>query len=190
MGKVCACTPLSPPPNPHKHRVIIAKVMLLGAVAPMKFSNGVWFDGKIGIWPIVNTKVAQRTSKHRPKGTNVLVPAMVGGERYKKLIIEEVTPATKACIPRPEGHTIFVQQDWAILHTKVGIMEAMEEAAGGDIVIETQLTNSSDINFVDLGSFHSIHQLKGDVGVTNTQELVEATTEAFYVYPRETLERI
>ncbi|CAM9143745.1 unnamed protein product [Discosporangium mesarthrocarpum] len=85
--------------------------MFLAAVArPMKISTGVWFDGKIGIWPIVDTKVARRTSKHRPKGTKVLVPVMVDGERNKKLMIEEVIPAIKACMPRAEGHTIFVGQ--------------------------------------------------------------------------------
>ncbi|CAM9669251.1 unnamed protein product [Discosporangium mesarthrocarpum] len=59
--------------------------MFLAAVArPRKMSSGLWFEGKIGIWPIVDTKIAHRTSKHRPKVTKVLVPAMVDGERYKK----------------------------------------------------------------------------------------------------------
>ncbi|CAM9507935.1 unnamed protein product [Discosporangium mesarthrocarpum] len=114
------------------------KVLFLAAVArPRKMSNGVWFERKIGIWPILDTKVAQRTSKHWPKGTKFLVPAMVDGERYKKLMIEEVIPVIKACMPRPEGHTIFMQQDGATPHTKVGIMEAIEEGAGSDIIIET-----------------------------------------------------
>ncbi|CAN0270525.1 unnamed protein product [Discosporangium mesarthrocarpum] len=138
--------------------------MFLAAVArPRKMSNRVWIDGKVGIWPIVDTKVAQRTSKHRPKGTKVHVPAMVEGERYKKLMIEAVIPATKpakACMPRPEGHTIFVQQGGATPHTKVGITEAIEETVGGDTVIETQPANSPDLNVSDLGFFHSIQQLK------------------------------
>ncbi|CAN0175408.1 unnamed protein product, partial [Discosporangium mesarthrocarpum] len=75
-------------------------VVFLAAVArPRKMSNGVWLDGKFGIWPIVDTKVAQRTRKHRPEGTKVLVPAMVDGERYKKLMIEAVIPTIKACMP-------------------------------------------------------------------------------------------
>ncbi|CAN0470929.1 unnamed protein product [Discosporangium mesarthrocarpum] len=105
--------------------------MFLAAVArPRKMSNGVWFDGKIRIWSTVDIKVAQRTSKPRPKGTKVLVPAMVDRERYKNLMIEAVIPAIKTCIPRREGHTIFVQQDRATPHTKVGIMEAIEETVG------------------------------------------------------------
>ncbi|CAM9546012.1 unnamed protein product [Discosporangium mesarthrocarpum] len=105
-------------------------------------------------------------------------------------MLEEVIAAIKACMPRPEGHTIFVQQDGAKPHTKVGIMEAIEEVTGGDIVIETQPVNPPDLNVNDLRFFHSTQQLKEDVGVTNTQELVEATTEAFDVYPRETQERV
>ncbi|CAM9414291.1 unnamed protein product [Discosporangium mesarthrocarpum] len=149
-----------------------------------------WFDGKIGIWPIVDTKVAQRPSKHRPQGTKVLVPAMADGERYKKLMIEAVIPAIKACMPRPEGHTIFVQQDGATPHTKVGIMGPIEEAVGGDIVIETQPANSPDLHVNDLGFFHSIQQLKEYVRATNTQELVEAIADLFDVCPRDTLERV
>ncbi|CAM9568948.1 unnamed protein product [Choristocarpus tenellus] len=40
-------------------------VLLLAAVSrPRKLSNGVWFDGKIGIWPIVSTNITQHSSKH------------------------------------------------------------------------------------------------------------------------------
>ncbi|CAM9676296.1 unnamed protein product [Choristocarpus tenellus] len=109
-------------------------------------------------------KVAQHSSKHRPKGTKVLVPVTVDGERYKKLVIKHVILAIKACMPRPEGYTTFVQQDRAKPHTNEGIMEAIEEASGDDIVIETQPVNSSDLNVNNLGFFHSIQQLKEDVG--------------------------
>ncbi|CAN0202496.1 unnamed protein product, partial [Discosporangium mesarthrocarpum] len=115
---------------------------------------------------------------------------MVDGERYKKLMIEAVMPAIKACMPRPGGHTIFVQQEGGTSHTKMGIMEAIEEAVGDDIVTETQPANSPDLNVNDLGFFHSIQQLKECVGVTNTQELVEAAAEAFNVCARDTLESV
>ncbi|CAM9361154.1 unnamed protein product [Choristocarpus tenellus] len=112
--------------------------------------------------------IVQRSSKHHPRGTKVLVPATVDGERCKRLMIEDVILAMKARIPRPEGHTIFVEQDGAKSHTKGGNMEAIEEAVGNDIVIENQSVNSSDLNINSLGFFHSILQLKEDVGVTNS----------------------
>ncbi|CAM9983405.1 unnamed protein product, partial [Discosporangium mesarthrocarpum] len=61
---------------------------------------------------------------------------------------------------------------------------------GDSIILETQLANSPDLNVNDLGFFHSIQQLKEDVGVSSPEDLVEATMEAFDDYPRETLERV
>ncbi|CAM9363527.1 unnamed protein product [Discosporangium mesarthrocarpum] len=101
-------------------------------------------------------------------------PATVNWERYNGLMIEEIIPAIKARIPRPLGHTIFVQQDGAKPHTGKG-------DAIGDIILETQPTNSPDLNVNDLGFFHSMQQLKEDVGVSNGKELVEATIKAFGV---------
>ncbi|CAM9578737.1 unnamed protein product [Discosporangium mesarthrocarpum] len=152
-GKDVYLHPTEPLPKPPRaqNKNFITKVMFLAGVAcPRKKSNRVWFDGKIGIWPIVDTKVTQRTSKHRLKGTKVLVPAMVDGVRCKKIMIEAVIPEIKACMPRPEGHTILGQQDRAMPHTKVGIMEAIEEAVGEDIVMETQQANSPDSNVNNL----------------------------------------
>ncbi|CAM9544573.1 unnamed protein product, partial [Choristocarpus tenellus] len=135
--------------------------MVLAAVdRPRKLSNGVWFDGKIGIWSIVDTQVTQHSSKHRPKGSKMLVPATVVGKRYKKLMIEDVIPAIKALMPSPEGHTAFMQQDRAKPHTKGGIVEGIEEAVGDNIAIETHPANSTDLNVNDLGFFHSIELLR------------------------------
>ncbi|CAM9170015.1 unnamed protein product [Choristocarpus tenellus] len=69
-------------------------------------------------------------------------------------------------------------------------MDAIKEVARDDIVIETQPVNSPDLNINVLGFFHSIHQLKEEVGVSNTEELVEAKMEAFNMYPREKFERV
>ncbi|CAM9818196.1 unnamed protein product [Choristocarpus tenellus] len=140
------------------------KLMFLAAVARRrKLSNGVWFDGKIEIWPIVDVKVVQHSGKHHHKGTKELVPMAVERETYKKPMIKGVIPAIKFYRPRLEGQTIFVQEDRAKLHTNRGIMEVIEEATGEDIVIETQPANSPDLNIIDLGFFHSIQQLKEDV---------------------------
>ncbi|CAN0236203.1 unnamed protein product, partial [Discosporangium mesarthrocarpum] len=126
--------------------------MFLAAVArPRMISDGVWFDGKIGIWPIADTVAAMRSSKNRNKGTMVLKPATINAERYKELMIDK---------------------------------------AWDSIMLETQPANSPDLNVNDLGFFHSIQQLKEDVGVSSPEDLEEATMEAFDVYPRETLERV
>ncbi|CAM9248517.1 unnamed protein product, partial [Discosporangium mesarthrocarpum] len=151
---------------------------------------GCSFDGKIGIWPIADTVTAMRSSKNRKKGTMMLKLAAVNAERYKELMIDKVISSIKARMPRPPGHTIFVQQDGAKPHTGGGVIEAIQAKAGDSIILETQPGNSPDLNVNDLGFFHSIQQLKEDVGVSSPEDLVEATMEAFDVYPRETLERV
>ncbi|CAN0121806.1 unnamed protein product, partial [Discosporangium mesarthrocarpum] len=70
-----------------------------------------------------------------------------------------------------------------------GVMEAIQAKAGDSIILETQPANSRDLNVNDLVFFHSIQQLKEDVGVSSPEDLLEAIMEAFDVYPRETLER-
>ncbi|CAN0067793.1 unnamed protein product, partial [Discosporangium mesarthrocarpum] len=71
-----------------------------------------------------------------------------------------------------------------------GVMEAIQAKAGNCIILEIQPVNLPDLNVNDLGFFHSIQQLKEDVGVSSPEDLVEVTMEAFDVYPQETLERV
>ncbi|CAN0066161.1 unnamed protein product [Discosporangium mesarthrocarpum] len=53
----------------------------------------------------------------------------------------------------------------------------------GIIILEILSSNSPNLNLNDLSFFHSIQQLKEDVGVTIVEGLVEATLEAFDNYP-------
>ncbi|CAM9807864.1 unnamed protein product [Discosporangium mesarthrocarpum] len=127
-----------PKPPRAQNKRFITKVMFLAAVArPRVISDGVWFDGKIGVWPIADTVAAMRSSKNRKKGTMMLKPTTINAERYKELMIDKVIPAIKARMPRPPGHTIFVQQDDAKPHTGGGLMEAIQAKAGDSIILET-----------------------------------------------------
>ncbi|CAN0498034.1 unnamed protein product, partial [Discosporangium mesarthrocarpum] len=69
-------------------------------------------------------------------------------------------------------------------------MEASQAKAGDSIILETQPANSPDLNVNDLGFFHSILQLKEDVGMSSLEDMVEAIMEVFNVCPWETLERV
>ncbi|CAM9305971.1 unnamed protein product, partial [Discosporangium mesarthrocarpum] len=183
----------APKPPRAQNKQFITKVMLLTAVArPRMISDGVRFDGNIDMWPIADTVAATRSSKNCKKGTMMLKPAMVTADRYKELMIDKVIPAIKARMSVPPGHTIFVQQDGAKPHTDTGggVMEAIQATAGDSTILETQPANSSDLNVNELGFFHSIKQLKEDVGVSSSEDLVEDTMGAFDVYPRKTLERV
>ncbi|CAN0468503.1 unnamed protein product, partial [Discosporangium mesarthrocarpum] len=111
------------------------------------------------------------------RGTKMLKPATVNAERYNELMFDKVIPAIKARMPRPPGHTIFVQQDGAKPHTGGGAMEAIQARAWDIIILETQPANSPDlnVNVNDLGFFHYIQQLKEDVGVSSPEDLGEVT---------------
>ncbi|CAN0139200.1 unnamed protein product [Discosporangium mesarthrocarpum] len=101
-----------PKPLRASNKQFILKMMFLAAVArPRKLSNRVWFDWKIGIWPIVDVVTAQRPSKNCARGDPVLRPVTVNGVKFNLTMIDKAIPATKAKMPRPPGHTIFVQQD-------------------------------------------------------------------------------
>ncbi|CAM9957487.1 unnamed protein product [Discosporangium mesarthrocarpum] len=59
----------APKPLRAQSKRFITKVMFLTAVArPRMISDGVWFDGKIGIWSIADAVAAMRSSKSRKKG--------------------------------------------------------------------------------------------------------------------------
>ncbi|CAM9934059.1 unnamed protein product, partial [Discosporangium mesarthrocarpum] len=70
-GRVIYLHPEEDAPKPPRaqNKRFITKAMFLAAVArPRMISDGVWFDGKIGIWPIADTVAAMRSSKNRKKG--------------------------------------------------------------------------------------------------------------------------
>ncbi|CAM9846246.1 unnamed protein product [Discosporangium mesarthrocarpum] len=122
----------APRPPRAQNKRFITKVMFLAAVVRLRMiSDGVWLEGKIGIWPIADTVAAMRSSKNRKRGTMILKPATINAERYKELMIDKVIPAIKARMPRPPSHTIFVQQDGAKPHTGGGVMEAIQAKRRG-----------------------------------------------------------
>jgi len=84
------------------HKAHIDKVMFLCATARPRFdANGeCTFDGKIGIWPIIERVPAQRTSRARPAGTLVTKTKNVNKEIYRRLLLEKVIPAIKTKFPR------------------------------------------------------------------------------------------
>ncbi|CAM9325170.1 unnamed protein product, partial [Discosporangium mesarthrocarpum] len=165
-------TAVPDPPRAQKKRYVTMVMFLVAGAMPRKLFDGSRFDGKIGIWPVVEMVATKKNSKNRPVGTLEIKPVTVDGEKYQELMVNKVVPAIKARMPGATTRTIFVQQDGRVV-------EAIEESNGGYIAVETQPPNSPDLNMLDRSFFHSIHRLKDDAGFM----------EAFDVYPRETLER-
>ena len=82
-----------------KSKLIFQKIMFLCAVGGPRWDkeNGMWFDGKIEIWPFIEKVVAKNNSRNRPKGTLETKDfASVNAEEYKKMMIEKILPAIQA----------------------------------------------------------------------------------------------
>ncbi|KAG2763669.1 hypothetical protein Pcac1_g24665 [Phytophthora cactorum] len=76
------------------------------------------WDGKLGLWPLTEEYVAQRSSRNRPKGTvctrNIDV---VNRNIYKNFLIRYVIPAIKQQWPRGDRRRpVMIQQDNAKPH--------------------------------------------------------------------------
>ena len=74
------------------------------------------FNGKIGIWPLVQRASAQRSSKNRPKGTIVTKPLTVTKDVYRHFLITKVFPAIRETMPKEQNTAVHVQQDNTKLH--------------------------------------------------------------------------
>ncbi|ETW09752.1 hypothetical protein H310_00237 [Aphanomyces invadans] len=70
-----------------KNKRFVPKVMFLVAVARPRLVDGVFFDGKIGAWPFLETVEAKKTTRNRPAGTLMTVGVAANIKSYKKLFI-------------------------------------------------------------------------------------------------------
>lgn len=91
----------------------ITKVMFLTALARMRLDphRKNFLGEKIRIWPWVEKVPAQRSSKNRKRGTVVSKTFEINGEKYCKLIPNQVIPAIKEKWPAgSRGMKIVVQR--------------------------------------------------------------------------------
>ena len=141
-----------------QHKSHIQKVMFLCAVARPKHDthSNVQFSGKIGIWPFVKVVAAQRSSRHRARGTMEIKPVNVTKEVYLDMMLQKVLPAIKANCPLGmKSRRIILQQDNAPPHRSFtnanpAVVTKLEEL-GLNLEIRNQPANSPDLNVLDLG---------------------------------------
>ncbi|KAG6962244.1 hypothetical protein JG688_00008686, partial [Phytophthora aleatoria] len=84
-----------------KNKTHRTTVMFLVAVARPRYDahQGMTFDGKVGLWPVVETRLAVRNSKNRPKGTPVTTPNEMTKYVYGRMLTQLVIPAIKRVWP-------------------------------------------------------------------------------------------
>ncbi|XP_074293213.1 uncharacterized protein LOC141620174 [Silene latifolia] len=147
-----------PPHRTVQSKHFIQKVMFMCAVTRPKYGpNGeVVFDGKLGIWPFVQTVPAKRNSKNRVAGTletkNI---ESINKQVTKDMVINCVLPAIKAKWPSDLRKHVIIQQDNARPHFTNNDPDFKKAATtdGWNIEMTYQPPNSPDLNVLDLGFF-------------------------------------
>jgi len=182
-----------PPKRSVTNKDSVTKVMSLCAVARPRFdSNGCCtFDGKIGVWPFVETVIAQRGSRHRPKGTPELKPVKVTGKVHKQCALEKVLPAVRR--RWPERGTVRLQHDNAPAHfTKEDPewLEAASRAGRVQFQLIEQGANSPDTNVLDLGFFCPLQTLQfQQKRATHVEGLIANVERAYELHEPQKLGR-
>ena len=122
-----------------------------------------WFDGKLGIWPFVESVPALRDSKNRKAGTLVNKPLNITAKIYTDMMLEKVYPAIKEKWPvGRRSSTIWINEDNCRCHPEATRIVLQDAAAmdGWDIRGIPQPLNSPDLNVLELGFFNSIQSLQ------------------------------
>lgn len=184
--------------EPHrtcKGKKFIPKVMFLAAVARPRFDSrkNQFFNGKIGIFPMVYKEAAKRSSKNRPAGTMETKPIQsITRDVIKKTLIDEVLPAIRAKWPQGWSGPIFIQQDNAKPHVIPNDPDFVEEARkeGFDIRLRCQPPNSPDLNVLDLGYFRAIQTLQYQKAPRTVDELLAAVEDSFQELERNKLNNV
>ena len=185
-----------------KHKSHITKVMFLCAQARPRYVHAThsYWDGKIGIWPIGKTVLAQRASKNRPAGTPEWESCNIDHEVYTSLMLNEVVPAIIEKWPTTDwnndNYSLIIQQDGASSHIYVNDPEWLETldelgVPEGKIELYTQPANSPDLNLNDLGFFNALQSFYYmRCPSSNAMELIEMVRECYDEYPINKINRI
>jgi hypothetical protein len=173
--------------DPHrtcKNKNYILRLMFLCVYARPRFRDGnCIFDGRIGCFPLVCYKPAQRGNERTGHVCVDLVMKPVTSitrEVIRDFMINQVLPAIRAKWPREDvGKPIFIQQDNAPSHLKLDDLDFCEAAklGGFDIRLICQPPNSPDFNILDLGFFRAIQAIQYKKNAKTIEALVPAMQE-------------
>ena len=172
------------------HKSHIQKVMFLAAVGvPQHRPDGTYFDGKIGLWPVVESSLALRGSVNRPAGAEIIKALSLDSTEYLHLMTKEdgVLARIREKMAWLGETGVIVQHDGASPHEGRG-NDFHLACAGWEhefkIEFVTQPSPSPDLNKLDLCLFYSMdsqaHVIKGNG--TSIEELIAAVLQQFEEY--------
>jgi hypothetical protein len=179
-----------------RHKSHIPKVMFLCAVARPRFNRegNCTFDGKIGIYPFVETVQAKSNSENRPRGFWKWKPVNVDYEVYLDFVLNKVVPDIKDKWPRDDCavSTIALQHDNAPVHfgeNESRFLAATSEDPRFAFYLNEQPANFPDTNILDLGFFSSLQSFQWTLEVLPSVEgLLDTMDRAFLEYPPPSLD--
>ncbi|KAI2492874.1 hypothetical protein MHU86_21687 [Fragilaria crotonensis] len=151
----------------------VEKVISLAAVARPRYDkNGECiFNGNIGMWPFVERVAVRRTSANRERGTIVTTPISCTRRVYRKMLVEDVIPATiKAKWPDRNRDIVVLQQDGASAHIPADDVAfgLVARARTWNIKILTQAPKLPDTTICDLCFFRALQSEQWRSSVEDT----------------------
>ena len=185
----------TPPKVDVQHKSHVPKVLMIAAIAkPSRLYN---FDGKVGLWRVVEEVVAKRKSKNHEKGETYEKDCTMDCDKFFEIMTTKVFPAIRTQLswaPR-----VVVQVDNAPPHAGKDTIarlnvEGAKAGAGVRIVVICQPAQSPDTNANDLGFFNSlqtrVEKRRGAGSAFDVEGLVERINSAWDEYPPELLKKI
>ena len=146
------------------------------------------FDGKKGIWSIVEFKESTRKSKCYQRGDIYPYNMKLNKSTYKQFLLGHLIPALKSKWPNRTENIIIIQ-DNATPHNIVlddDVLRVCSER-GWNIKILLQLPKSLDLNVLDLGFFNSVQSLQNKNLFHFMEKLIDAIKNVFCELPKEKL---
>jgi len=187
-----------PEPRRTRHKSNMVKVMCLAAIGyPHHRPDGSYFDGKIGVWPLVEKIAAKRKSCLRAKGTLVSTPCSMNAKKYVECYAQSdgIVAEVKKHLYHLNAMGIVVQHDGAAPHTGGGAPKAIKDAfaaSGLNAKLVQQPAQSPDLNVLDLGLFNGMksdaNKIKG-VG-KSVDTCIERMQNAFRDYSSDSIAHV
>lgn len=183
-------------PQKTRHKSHIIKEMFVAVVGMPQRVGDVWWDGKVGIFPVTRVTQAKRNSINRPAGTDVVESVSLNADVYYDLMTRDggILQTIREKMPWARDANIVIQHDGAPGHWGGGNNVRLP-AAGlqneWNITFDTQPAQSPDLNLCDLCFFNSLQKASFQIRSQShtMQQLQDTVLQAWEEYDSMKLER-
>jgi len=186
------------PPRRAQSKRYIPKVMCLAAVGyPHRRPDGTWFDGKIGLWPLIEITPAVRASRNRPAGAPVTSTVNMTAQKYVNFFTQAdgIVAKLREKLHHFRYSGIQLQQDGARPHIGGGAVAQINQALQANnwnAWLVNQSAQSPDFNVLDLGLFHGMKKTADTIKGSgqDIKTCVERMQLAYQQYPCDSMQHV